>query len=126
MAKITITKGRNYDLTIIVKQPGSLNPLELSATATAIFYIIDKDSNEQLIAKDMERVGMPEDGKFLLKLDETETASLPSVYELPEDGSIAMDTCRGHMAITDLDNVLQNLHHIDVQIPQIFVADIGV
>ena len=125
MAKITITKGRNYDLTITVKQPGSLNPLNMSPTATAIFYIIEKDSGEKVLEKDMVRTGMPEDGKFLLTLDETETETLPSRYELPEDGLIASDTCRGHMAVTDLDNILPNLHHIDVIIPSIYVADLG-
>ena len=125
MAKITITKGRNYDLSIIVKQPESLNPLELTDTAEALFVIISKEDNKKILEKQMTRTGMPEDGKFLLQLDETETSLLPSKYAMKEDGLKPMDTCRGHVAITDTANPLPNLHHIDVAMPYIYVADLG-
>ena len=125
MAKITITKGKPYYLAVVIKQPGSLNPADLTTTAIATFFIISKDDNKKEVEKLMTRLGNLEDAKFLLELDETETSLLPSNIILPEDGSIADDTCRGHIHIEDTANPLAELRHIDVILPKIYVTDLG-
>ena len=125
MAKITITKGKPYDLSVIVKQPGSLNPADLTDTATATFYFVEKANNQRLLEKQMTRIGMPEDAKFLLELTEIETAIFPSRYSLDEDGTIATDTCRGHIHIEDTANAIPDLRHADILIGSIYIADLG-
>lgn len=125
MAKIQITKGRDYELVIVVKEPGGLTPLNMSDQATAIFHLVQKSDNKKLIEKEMIRHGMLEDGKFLLQLTAAETANLPAEYALPEDGGSFLDNCRGHVAITDLGSPLEEYKNIDIILPSIYIVDMG-
>jgi len=126
MARIVITRGRNYDLTIVVKGPSSVTPLEMTGTATAIIYFNSKGFDSELILeKEMVRIGASADGKFLVSLTPEETFLFPFDVILPEDGEQFASTCRGHVAITDTDHVNPALHHMDVLLPDIYVSDIG-
>jgi hypothetical protein len=125
MAKIQITKNRPYELVVVVKQPGSLTPLEMSPNATAKFYLVEKSSNVKLIEKNMERYGQLEEGKFIVKLTETDTVALPVEYGITEDGGSFIDNCRAHVAITDTDAVLDENQHIDIIIESVTIVDMG-
>ena len=125
MSRIVITKGRPYDLAITIKQPGSLNIASLTDTAEGVFYFIDKQDNKMLLTINMTRIGMADEGKFLLEMTADETNILPSRYSLGEDGMLPMDTCRGHIGITDINNPLPELRNVDVIIPSIYVANLG-
>ena len=125
MAKIQITKSRDYELVVVIKEPGGLTPLNMTPTATAKFTLVQKKGNKKLIEKDMIRHGMPEDGKFLLQLTADETTLFPADYSLEEDGGIFMDSCRGHVAVDDLDSPLEEYKHIDVILPSVYITDLG-
>ena len=125
MARITITRGRPYDLTVVVKGPDTTNPHEMTPTATAIFYIIDKNDNKQILNKPMTREGEDIDGKFLVQLTEEDTLKLPFDTTYREDNSEPADMCRSHVAVTDENHTNPAMHHLDVLIPSVYVADIG-
>ena len=126
MAKIQITKGRNYELVVVIKKPGNLTPLNMTPSATALFHLIEKSTNKKLLEKQMVRHGMQEDGKFLLQLNASETGDLPTEYALPEDGGSFMDNCRAHISVTDNDYPLAEYQHIDVLLPSVYIVDMGV
>ena len=125
MAKIIITKGRPYELSVTIKAPSQIVPLELTDTAEAVFYIIDKDKGDQILSVDMTRILPLENGEFLASLDIDQTILLPSELYSMEDGGLFKSTCRGHIAVTDTANTKPEFHHLDSLIPDIYVADLG-
>ena len=126
MARITITRGLAYDLSIIIKEPEAITPSELTGTAIATMYIIDKSDNSQLLTLDMDRTGLPEDGSFLASFTADDTLLFPFEYGFEEDGSNPTSTCRGHVHVYDEFNTNPAMVNIDAIIPDIYIADIGI
>jgi len=127
MARITITRGVPYDLTIVIKQPENSVPGELTDTAVATLYIMSKGNgeNNQLLNLPMVQIGDPIDGKFQANLTAQDTILLPFELGFEEDGELFRDTCRGAVTIEDINNTNPGLKHINANLPNIYVSDIG-
>ena len=134
MEKIIITKNRPYDLTVVIKQPSSPTQAELPVDAVGTFYIIDKDTNEAAVVKEMVRLDIdpldpgndPATALFRLELTAAETAILRSEYLYAEDGKKANDLYRGHITVDNNSATGSEIKYADALIDSIYVVDLGI
>ena len=134
MEKIIITRKRPYDLTVVIKQPSSPTQAELPVDAVATFYIIDKNTNEAVINKEMVRLDIapldptndPLTALFRLELTAVETELLKTEYLYAEDGKKANDLYRGHITVDNDSATGSEIKYADALIDSIYVVDLGI
>ena len=80
MAQFIITKGQPKNFIIVVKQPRSTTPLDLTgSTGTFTMSSLGEDSCKVIDGKDMP-IYDAVNGKFLITLTADETADLETIF----------------------------------------------
>ncbi len=120
MARLTVVKGEPFETTITLKDSGTSAPITLDPSDTATMYFVNKDTGESVVSKAMTQDPTPENGKFILSLDETDTANFPVRTGFPEDGTPFLDTCRAYV---EFDTVAKG--HGFVHIRNVYVEEMG-
>ena len=148
MARITLTRNRPYKLSITVKEPGGLTPLEMNPYDDVWMHFKEKKRNGKLIlSKQLSPVEKdcqgptpidvssnsgisPQyvipvcyaDGEWILKLDACETKLFEIKEGFNEDGRPYLSGVRAQLSIDFIDHELE---FADVMIDDIYVSDIG-
>lgn len=94
VTEFTITKGNELDFYIIVKESGSLTPLELDISDTFSYTLVDKKSNVKYVEDVAMTISNALNGEIKGTITALVSADLPTKKSMAEDGYIPRPNLR--------------------------------